>query len=280
MSYTTFIQPKDVFENLDNPDFLFIDCSYSLADKSWGVEEYKKAHIPGALYADLHDDLSGEIITGKTSRHPLPQKDALVKFFSKLGIDKDAQVVAYDATAGFMAAARLWWLLRWAGHEKVAVLNGGKGAWQAAGYPLTADIKPAPPKEFIANFNDDMLASAAEVMASIEAGNTCLIDSRTADRYAGQNETIDPVAGHIPTAVSKPFNAKIGAEGIAAPSVYKEYFQEEFAKGNVVFYCGSGVTAAYNVLLAIYAGYPLPKLYAGSWSEWITDAARPIVKGA
>jgi thiosulfate/3-mercaptopyruvate sulfurtransferase len=280
MSYTTFIQPKDAFENLDNPDFLFIDCSYSLADKRWGVEEYKKAHIPGALYTDLHDDLSGEIITGKTSRHPLPQKDALVKLFSKLGIDKDVQVVAYDATAGFMAAARLWWLLRWAGHEKVAVLNGGKGVWQAAGFPLTADIKPVHPKEFVANFNDHMLASAAEVMASIEAGNTCLIDSRTADRYAGQNETIDPVAGHFPTAVSKPFNAKIGAEGIAAPSVYKEYFQEEFAKGSVVFYCGSGVTAAYNVLLAVYAGYPLPKLYAGSWSEWITDAARPIVKGA
>ncbi len=280
MSYTTFIQPKDAFENLDNPDFLFIDCSYSLADKSWGVSEYKKEHIPAALYADLHDDLSGEIITGTTSRHPLPQKEALVKFFSKLGIDKNVQVVAYDATAGFMAAARLWWLLRWAGHEKVAVLNGGKAAWQAAGYPLTAGIKPVQPKDFVANFNDDMLASAAEVMASIEAGNTCLIDSRTADRYAGQNETIDPVAGHIPTAVSKPFNAKIGAEGVAAPSVYKEYFQQEYAKGNVVFYCGSGVTAAYNVLLAVYAGYPLPKLYAGSWSEWITDVARPIVTGA
>jgi thiosulfate/3-mercaptopyruvate sulfurtransferase len=280
MSYTTFIQPKDAFEDLDNPAFLFIDCSYLLADKNWGVEEYKKAHIPGALYADLHDDLSGEIITGKTSRHPLPQKEALVKFFSKLGIDKNVQVVAYDATAGFMAAARLWWLLRWAGHENVAVLNGGKGAWLAAGYPLTADVKQVQPKEFIANFDDAMLASATEVLASIEAGNTCLIDSRTADRYAGQNETIDPVAGHIPTAVSKPFNAKISAEGVAAPSVYKEYFQSAYAKGNVVFYCGSGVTAAYNVLLSVYAGYPLPKLYAGSWSEWITDAARPIVKGA
>jgi thiosulfate/3-mercaptopyruvate sulfurtransferase len=280
MSYTTFIQPKEAFENLQNPNFLFVDCSYSLADKSWGAEEYKKAHLPGALYADLHDDLSGEIITGKTSRHPLPQKEALVKFFSKLGIDKNVQVVAYDATAGFMAAARLWWLLRWAGHEKVAVLNGGKGAWQAAGYPLTADISSVQAKEFVANFNDDLLASANEVLASIEAGNTCLIDSRTADRYAGQNETIDPVAGHIPTAISKPFNAKIGAAGVEVPSVYKEHFKEEFAKGNVVFYCGSGVTAAYNVLLSVYAGYPFPKLYAGSWSEWITDAARPIVQGA
>lgn len=279
MSFTTFIQPKDAFENLENPNFLFIDCSYSLADKNWGANEYEKAHIPGALYADLHDDLSGEIITGKTSRHPLPKKDALVLLFSQMGIDKDIQVVAYDATAGFMAAARLWWLLRWAGHEKVAVLNGGKGAWVAAGYPLTEAVKSVMQRKFVANFNDNLLASATEVLASIEAGNTCLIDSRTADRYAGQNETIDPVAGHIPTAVSKPFNAKIGTEGVAAPAVYKEYFQQEYAKGNVVFYCGSGVTAAYNVLLAVYAGYPMPKLYADSWSEWITDATRPIVKG-
>jgi len=280
MNYTTFIQAKEAAENLHNPNFLFVDCSYSLADKNWGATEYNKAHIPGALYADLHDDLSGEVIAGETSRHPLPQQETLVKLFSKLGIDKNVQVVAYDATAGFMAAARLWWLLRWAGHEKVAVLNGGKNVWVTQGYPLTTEIIPVQPREFVAKFNDDMLASAKEVLASIEAGNTCLIDSRTADRYAGQNETIDPVAGHIPTAVSKPFNEQIGAEGAAAPSLYKEHFKEEFAKGNVVFYCGSGVTAAYNVLLAVYAGYPFPKLYAGSWSEWITDPARPIIQGA
>jgi thiosulfate/3-mercaptopyruvate sulfurtransferase len=279
MNYTTFIQPQEAGENLHNPNFLFIDCSYSLANKNWGKEEYNKAHIPGAVYADLHDDLSGEIIAGRTSRHPLPQKEALVKFFSELGIDENVQVVAYDATAGFMAAARLWWLLRWAGHEKVAVLNGGKNAWVAQGFPLTAEPSAVHPKEFVAKFNDDLLASATEVMTSIEAGNICLIDSRTADRYAGQNETIDPVAGHIPTALSKPFNAKVGAEGVAAPSVYKEHFKEEYAKGNVVFYCGSGVTAAFNVLLSVYAGYPFPKLYAGSWSEWITDAARPVVQG-
>ncbi|WP_343691483.1 sulfurtransferase [Chitinophaga sp.] len=276
MKYTTFIQPKEALENLHDSNFLFVDCSYSLADKKWGVEEYKKAHIPGAVYADLHFDLSGEIIAGKTSRHPLPRKEALVKTFSKLGIDENTQVVVYDATAGFMAAARMWWLLRWAGHEKVAVLNGGKGVWAAQGYPLTADIMPLQPRQFVPHFDDSMLASVNEVMAAIEAGNTCLIDSRTADRYAGQNETIDPVAGHIPTAISKPFNAQIGAEGVAAPEVYKAHFKEEFAKGNVVFYCGSGVTAAYNVLLSVYAGYPIPKLYAGSWSEWITDPKRPV----
>ena len=144
---------------------------------------------------------------------------------------------------------------------------------------MTNEKKSVQPKEFVANFKDELLATAAEVMASIKAGNNCLIDSRTADRYAGQNETIDPVAGHIPTAISKPFNAKIGSTGVGEPAIYKEYFKDEYAKGNVVFYCGSGVTAAYNVLLSAYAGYPLPKLYAGSWSEWITDAARPIAKG-
>ena len=276
MKYTTIIQPKEALENLHDSNFLFIDCSYSLADGKWGAAEYKKAHIPGAQYADLHDDLSGKIIPGQTSRHPLPEKEALVAFFSKMGIDENVQVVAYDATAGFMAAARLWWLLRWAGHEKVAVLNGGKGVWDAQGYPLIADIKPVQPKQFVAHFNDAMLATADEVMASIEAGNTCLIDSRTADRYAGQNETIDPVAGHIPGAINKPFNAQIGAQGVADAAVYKAHFKEEYAKGNVVFYCGSGVTAAYNVLLSQYAGYEMPKLYAGSWSEWITDKSRPV----
>src|SRR5690242_1371402 len=181
MSYTNFVKPAEAQVLINTPDVLFIDCSFALNDKEWGRKEYEKSHIPGALYADLDKDLSGPIIAGVTGRHPLPEKGALEATFSAWGITPTTQVITYDAGAGFMAAARLWWLLKWAGHEQVAVLDGGKGAWQAAEYPLTTDIKPIQSKEFVANFNDDLLASAAEVMASIEAGNTCLIDSRTAD---------------------------------------------------------------------------------------------------
>ncbi len=279
MSYHTFIQPAVAFENLHNPNFRFIDCSYALADKNWGRNEFNKGHIPGAVYADLHDDLSGAITAGVTGRHPLPEKEALVQRLSSFGIDSNTQVVAYDSTAGFMAAARLWWLLRWAGHEHVAVLAGGKQAWQEQGFPLTNEATTPASKVFTANFRDELLADADEVAALVNSGNYkgCIVDSRTADRYAGQNETIDPVAGHIPTAISKPFNAQVNAQGgVADPAVLKEHFAPDFAKGEVIFYCGSGVTAAFNVLLAAHAGYALPKLYAGSWSEWITDPQRPV----
>lgn len=276
MSYLTFIQPEEAFHNLTNPAWRFIDCSYALADKSWGAAEFNRSHIPGAVYADLHDDLAGHVAPGVTGRHPLPSKEDLVKLFSSYGIDQDTQVVAYDCTTGFMAAARLWWLLKWAGHDKVAVLAGGKPAWQAGGFPLTYEVTAPSPKEFKAAFRDELLVSADDVLAMADKGS-CLIDSRTADRYAGQNETIDPVAGHIPGAISKPFNANINTQGeIAAPSVLKEFFAKDFEKDNPVFYCGSGVTAAFNILLAVHAGYPFPKLYAGSWSEWITDPERPV----
>ncbi|KAA2240354.1 sulfurtransferase [Chitinophaga agrisoli] len=279
MSYHTFIAPAAAFENLQNPDYRFVDCSYALADKSWGRNEFNKAHIPGAIYADLHDDLSGTITPGVTGRHPLPGKEELVQRLYTFGIDSNTQVVAYDSTAGFMAAARLWWLLKWAGHENVAVLAGGKQAWDEQGFPLTSEIISPAPKVFNANFHDELLADADEVAALVNSGNYngCLIDSRTADRYAGQNETIDPVAGHIPTAISKPFNAQLNAQGgVADAAVLKEHFAPDFAKGEVIFYCGSGVTAAFNVLLAVHAGYTFPKLYAGSWSEWITDPQRPV----
>ncbi|HJT74685.1 MAG TPA: sulfurtransferase [Chitinophaga sp.] len=278
MSYTTFIKPAEA--HALSGDVLFIDCSFALADKEWGKNEYGQAHIPGALYADLDKDLSGKIIAGETGRHPLPQKQDLVATFSSWGITASTQVIAYDAAAGFMAAARLWWLLKWAGHDKVAVLEGGKKAWTTAGYPLdNKNVTPAA-KPFTAQFRDELLADAGEVLASMKEGNSCVIDSRTADRYAGQNETIDPVAGHIPQALSRPFNANIAADGtVAAPDAVKQYFAKDFEKGNVIFYCGSGVTAAFNVLLTGYAGYPLPKLYAGSWSEWITDKSRPVAVG-
>lgn len=280
MSYTNFITPAEAHALIGTADVRFIDCSFSLADKEWGRKVYEQSHIPGALYADLDKDLSGEIIAGETGRHPLPAKQDLVDTFSAWGITPTTQVVAYDSVAGFMAAARLWWLLKWAGHNHVAVLEGGKNAWTTVGFPLEDKNATVTGTLYTGHFRDELLADADEVLKSLDKGRHCVIDSRTADRYAGQNETIDPVAGHIPQALSRPFNANITSEGtVAPPEVVKQYFAKDFEKGNVIFYCGSGVTAAFNVLLTDYAGYSLPKLYAGSWSEWIVDKNRPVATG-
>jgi thiosulfate/3-mercaptopyruvate sulfurtransferase len=279
MNFVDFISAEEAFKNLENPDYIFIDCSFSLADKNWGYEEYMKGHIPGALYADLEKDLSGKVIQGVTGRHPLPQKNDVINLFSSLGINEKKQVVAYDSVGGYMAAARLWWLLKWAGHDSVAVLNGGKNYWISQNLPISDKITLPAQVEFKANFKDGYLASSNEVLQLSTINSGCLIDSRTHDRYLGENETIDPVAGHIPTAISKPFNINIDSNGlIGKKSKLTDFFKEPASEENVVFYCGSGVTAAFNVLLYVYAGYPFPKLYAGSWSEWITDPNRPISK--
>jgi thiosulfate/3-mercaptopyruvate sulfurtransferase len=279
MNFADFISVDEASQNLSNPNYIFIDCSFSLTDKNWGYAEYTKGHIPGAVYVDLEKDLSGKIIQGVTGRHPLPQKNDLINLFSSLGINKNKQVVAYDSAGGYMAAARLWWLLKWAGHDSVAVLNGGIKYWISKNLPLSDQITFPSQVEFKANFQDRLLASSNEVLELSTMNKGCLIDSRTHDRYLGENETIDPVAGHIPTAISKPFNINIGTDGlIERKSKLRYFFKEHALKKNVVFYCGSGVTAAFNVLLYVYAGYSYPKLYAGSWSEWITDSNRPIGK--
>lgn len=280
MSYTNFVKPAEAKVLIDAADVLFIDCSFALNDKEWGRKEYEKSHIPGALYADLDKDLSGKIISGVTGRHPLPEKADFEATLSGWGVTPTTQVIVYDAGAGFMAAARLWWLLKWAGHEQVAVLDGGKKVWAEKGFPLESGVVTPKPGTFTAHFNDTLLATAEEVMVATKEYGSCVIDSRTADRYAGQNETIDPVAGHIPEAISRPFNANITPEGVvASQETVRGYFAADFEKDNVIFYCGSGVTAAFNVLLSAYAGYPYPKLYAGSWSEWITDPGRPVAVG-
>ncbi|MET1055375.1 MAG: sulfurtransferase [Pedobacter sp.] len=275
MKYTTFITAEEAKENLENPDFLFIDCSYALADGQWGLKEYKKSHIPGAIYADLHDDLSGAIVPGQTGRHPLPAKEELIATLSRFGIEPTTQVVAYDMQSGAMAAARLWWLLKWSGHENAAVLSGGKSYWEKSSFPLSSEETERPETQFSANFNDAFLVQSDDVLGEISKAGSCIIDSRTNDRYQGQNETIDPVAGHIPTAISKPFNSLLNPEGmIDDETKLDEYFKE--IPVDAVFYCGSGVTAAFNILLFVHSRQAFPKLYAGSWSEWITDKKRPL----
>jgi len=276
MNYTTFITAQEAEKNLQNPDVLFVDCSYSLADGQWGLKEYEKKHIPNAVYADLNKDLSGKIIPGVTGRHPLPSKEDLVATFSKLGIGSTTQVIAYDSQFGALAAARLWWLLKWSGHENAAVLSGGKSYWEKSGLPLDANKAERTEKPFSARFNDSFLAGSDEILEKIKEKSICLVDSRTNDRYQGQNETIDPVAGHIPTAISRPFNALFNQDGLLRDKAEIEDYFKEVSPDNAVFYCGSGVTAAFNVLLFVHIGNVFPKMYAGSWSEWITDQNRPV----
>lgn len=269
----TCIEAKNAIEKYNT---LFIDCSYSLSDENFGIRSYVDSHIPGALYADLKADLSSEVIIGKTGRHPLPEKQKLVDFFSKLGIKANTYVIAYDLTFGYMAASRLWWLLKWAGHEKVSVLFGGKNAWKDAGYELTKKNEEPKHSQFVASFNDEFIIKSDKILESINGNSNdfTIIDSRAEERYLGKNETIDPIAGHIPTAISIPFEKGIPLFQSENIDELRSNFSQ--IKRDPVFYCGSGVTATYNILLYVAAGYSMPKLYPGSWSEWITDSKNPL----
>ena len=283
MHYTTLIRCTEAFSYLHNRDWVFIDCRFTLNDAGRGALDYQRSHIPGAVYAHLNDDLSGRAIPGKTGRHPLPDAQALAQRFSQWGIDAHTQVVAYDGLSGSMAAARLWWLLRWAGHEAVAVLDGGFKCWVDAGYPCAGGVEAREKRVFTPKFNPGMVSTAEEVQAALNKPGYLLLDSRSPDRYRGENETIDPVAGHIPGAISAPFMDNVTADGILkSPGELKDRFQKiagNTPADHVVFYCGSGVTAAHNVLAFSHADMGMPRMYAGSWSDWITQTARPVAKG-
>lgn len=279
--YTHIISADSLQANLSSPDWLIVDCRFNLADTGWGRMEHKKSHIPGSVYAHLDDDLSGPIIPGKTGRHPLPSIEKLEDLFSAWGIDQKTQVVVYDQGHGGIAA-RLWWMLRWLGHEKVAVLNGGWAFWENQQLPVSEDVFSPTPTSFRANPAASMVATWEEVKQRFESPEIQLIDARANDRYHGENETIDPVAGHIPHAISLPFTENLGTDGLfLSPEEIKSRFEKALLTSEstgLVCYCGSGVTACHNILAMEYAGLTLPRLYPGSWSEWITDNQLPVAK--
>jgi len=282
MLYRTLITAHDVHAALGNPAWAIVDCRFSLLDVDAGRRAYLEAHIPGALYASVETDLSGEIIPGTTGRHPLPRVDVLAARLGAWGIDEVVQVVAYDDTGGSMAA-RLWWLLRWLGHDAVAVLDGGWTAWLEAGYPVESGTMSRAPRRFTPRERPAMVATWADVDARRRAPSTPVFDSRSADRYRGENETIDPVAGHIPGARSAPFKDNLGPDGrFLAPDALRARYTgllDGAAAEDATFYCGSGVTAAHSLLALAHAGLGDAALYAGSWSEWITDPHRPVTTG-
>jgi thiosulfate/3-mercaptopyruvate sulfurtransferase len=277
------VDAATVAAHLDDARWVLVDCRAQLSDPVEGPRRYAAGHLPGARFAHLDSDLSGPV-TASSGRHPLPDAAALADRFGRWGIGNDSQIVAYD-DAGGAYAARLWWLARWLGHEQVAVLDGGVQAWTAAGYELIAGAPEVRSRHFIGAPRDDIWLETDEVLDLVQGeASGMLIDVRGAARYAGREEPIDPVAGHIAGAVNLPFTGNLGADGrFLAPSELAARYAAALgarSPSDAVAYCGSGVTACHALLAMEHAGLHGARLYAGSWSEWLRDPARPLRTGA
>ena len=286
MTYTTLIDAATLCAHLDDPDWVVIDCRFSLADTEAGRRAYGESHLPGARYAHLDEDLSGPI-TPTTGRHPLPDPALLAPKLSAWGLGDGTQVVAYDDAAGAMAA-RVWWLLRAMGFERVAVLDGGLGAWCKAGFELNAEI-PAPNTNtgtFTRKTSLNHTVTANDIAAQLPVATLTLVDARAPERYRGEVEPLDPVAGHIPTAHNQFMMNNIDEHGHFKPAeLLRAQWMELLGDtpiNTVVNYCGSGVTACHNLLSMHIAGLDISTtgaaIYPGSWSEWCADTHRPMAK--
>lgn len=282
-SYNYLIRVDELRQQLNEPHWRVVDCRFDLMQPAKGCEEYRQDHIPGAQYANLDQDLAGPV-TASTGRHPLPAADAFALTLSAWGIGEDSQVIVYDHASGAIAA-RLWWMLRWLGHEHVAVLDGGYAAWQKGGYPVSHREETIVRARFQPLPDAGLIISTDELLASLKAGGgPPIVDARASLRYAGSSEALDPVAGHIPGAVNHPFSESVAADGTWKS---RDELQAGWAGvfgdargGAWVSMCGSGVSACHLALSARLAGYPEPRLYVGSWSEWILDPDRPIATDA
>lgn len=281
MVYETLIG-VDALRNLvaTGADVLLLDCEFELGVPGKGLAIHATGHIPGARYAHLDDDLASPP-DGNNGRHPLPARVALAAWLRAQGLRKGQQVVAYDSNGGAWAA-RAWWLLRWLGHAPVAVLDGGKPAWVAAGLPLEPGAPPPVPAGDFEPGEPLVPApvSAADVLANIADGAAQVLDARDPSRFAGEPNAIDPVPGHIPGARNRFFRDNLDADGRFRPAAdLAAAFAGLTGDAPVILQCGSGVTACHNALAMAVAGLPAGRLYPGSWSEWITDPARPVATG-
>lgn len=279
--FSTLLQPADLMGHLADPRWLVVDCRFELADPGAGERAWAEGHLPGALYAHLDRDLSGPV-TPLTGRHPLPSPDAFAATLSRWGVTPGTQVVAYDASSG-MFAARLWWMLRWAGHDRAAVLDGGLQAWLLAGGPLDQGVQQRESFAFRPAWRHSMALGSGEIEASLGAGSLLLVDARGAERYEGRAEPIDPVAGHVPGAVNHPCTWNVGPDGrFLPPAALQQRWLGTLGgrdPATVACMCGSGVTACHDLLALEHAGLPGARLYPGSWSEWVRDPSRPVARG-
>lgn len=281
--FTTLISAANLAERLETAkDSIYVvDCRFDLADVTAGERAYAEGHLPGAHYFHLDRDMSGPK-TGTNGRHPLPARDTLARHFGERGIANGVQVVAYDAHGG-MYAARLWWLLRWLGHDSVAALDGGIDAWTALGLPLVTDTPTESPQAFAHGAPLAVTIDAAGIERNLNTRELIVVDARATDRYRGENETIDPVGGHIPGARNRPFKDNLSANAHFKPAhtLRDEYHAVlgDTTPERIVMQCGSGVTACHNLLAMEVAGMHGAALYGGSWSEWSSDPSRPVATG-
>ena len=280
--HTTLISTTALASHVAGDSWVVVDCRFSLDDPERGRRDYLQAHIPGAIYGHLEEDLSGPIVPGTTGRHPLPAMDTFARTLSRWGIDGQSQVVVYDDSTGGMAA-RLWWMLRWAGHEAAAVLDGGWAQWRREGHPVASRVVPRAERRFLPRPRPELVLQAADVLEHMHDPAWRLIDARAPERYRGEQEPIDPVAGHIPGAICGSFAENLGPDGrFRTPDELRERYEallDGVEAEHTIFYCGSGVTAAHNALAMAHAGLGDARLYAGSWSEWIVDPQRPVERG-
>ncbi len=281
MRYTTLVETQELAEHLSDPQWVIVDCRFDLQNTGLGFEQYQQGHIPGAVYAHMDHDLSGPK-TPATGRHPLPDPETFIRTLSTWGIDSTKQVVVYDA-AGGSYAVRLWWMLRFFGHDAAALLNGGLPLWEREGRPLASGVETNPPAVFTGQMHPEMLVTTEEVEQIRLDPTYLLVDARSAERFRGEVEPIDPVAGHIPGAVNRFHGKNLGAHGMLKPAAQiRQEFQALLGKTDphhVVVYCGSGVTSIHHLLAMELAGLSGARLYLGSWSEWIRDPERPVTRG-
>ncbi|WP_281890871.1 sulfurtransferase [Paenibacillus sp. YYML68] len=274
----TIVSREWLFEHGTDEHVIVMDCRYVLGSPDAGRSAYAVEHIPNAVFIDMEHDLSGPK-GAHGGRHPLPDIQELAGKLGRLGVGPDAHVIAYDDQGGAMAA-RLWWLLVYMGHDRVSILDGGYTAWKEAGYPVTDDTPIVHPVEFAANVRSDMLVTVDDVKQRLERRDVVLIDSREARRYEGIEETIDKKAGHIPGAINRFWKEGLNERGLwRTPDEQKQRFAELGEAQEVIVYCGSGITACPNVLALKQAGIEQVKLYAGSWSDWISYEDNPVATG-
>ena len=276
----TIVSVDELSAHLNDAQWVIVDCRHLLQDFDAGRRMYEAAHIPGAFRADGEYDLAGEK-TGSNGRHPLPDPDRFAAFLRKLGVNADTQIVAYDAGAD-MWAARFWYVCKYIGHDAVAVLDGGFIAWSAMGKPVSGQLPHEPQNGTIeAHVRTDLAVDADMVLESLDTKSFALIDARGADRFRGENETIDPVGGHIPGAINRPFRSNFSGplgQFKKPDELRKEFEAIGIPPQRVVNQCGSGVSAAVNLLGMEIAGLRGARLYPGSWSEWCANPARPMVR--
>lgn len=271
------IDAQTLFQRLDDPNLVVIDTRFDLKDPDAGRRHYLDGHISGAVYLHLDDDLSGTP-QQHGGRHPLPDTDAFVTTLEQVGIGNDSHVVVYDDSGGLFAG-RLWWMLKYLGHDAVQLLDGGLSAWRAGDYPTTEEVPRPLRADFTPHLRPEMVADIDEVKRKLEDPSTLLVDARGPDRYRGDNEPMDPKAGHIPSAINLPFAGNLEGGRFKDPAALEERFEMVSEAEEVIVYCGSGVSAAHNVLVLDDLGKKDVKLYVGSWSDWSSYDENPVETG-